>query len=48
MNAACLLAHMKSEMHFQNNFKNKGGYSQNFLRKFIKISVTLGLNFLNF
>jgi hypothetical protein len=28
--------------------ENLGGYSQNFLRKFLKISVTLGLNILNF
>ncbi len=25
-----------------------GGYSQNFLRKFVKIDVTLGLNILRF
>jgi hypothetical protein len=28
--------------------KRLGGYSQNFLSKFLKISVTLGLNILSF
>jgi hypothetical protein len=28
--------------------KRLGGYSQNFLSKFVKISVTLGLNILSF
>ncbi len=28
--------------------KIQGGYSQNFLRKFVKISITLGLNILSF
>ena len=28
--------------------KSLGGYSQNFLCKFVKISVTLGLNILSF
>ncbi len=27
---------------------NQGGYSQNFLRKFVKFFVTLGLNILGF
>ncbi len=27
---------------------NEGGYSQNFLHKFVKIAVTLGLNILRF
>ncbi len=28
--------------------ESQGGYSQNFLRKFVKISVTLGLSILSF
>ncbi len=31
-----------------NLLRDQGGYSQNFLRKFVKISVTLGLNILRF
>ncbi len=39
-------AYKKVRLYF--NFKDLGGYSQNFLCKFLKISVTLGLNILVF